>query len=174
MANWSSNHLPLFTLRYCVETNSPPVCGGEREEEGERIIILGCPVKTRDRASWKGQVQMDTIHLGDQEEVRSPRCSFWAWEDPFWLPSGFKCKRLQGRCHVSSQGLDSAPALISMRRIAQLLVRASHPCWALLSCPLHLSSILEVSCGPILSCGCERGSWNFHDRGLLVLCEHPP
>lgn len=109
MANWSSNHLPLFTLRYCVETNSPPVCGGEREEEGERIIILGCPVKTRDRASWKGQVQMDTIHLGDQEEVRSPRCSFWAWEDPFWLPSGFKCKRLQGRCHVSSQGLDSTP-----------------------------------------------------------------
>lgn len=46
---------------------------------------------------------------GDQDEVHSPCCSFWVWEDPVWLPSDFKCKHLKSRCHVSFYGQDSTP-----------------------------------------------------------------
>lgn len=37
MANCSSNHLP-FTLRYRVESHSPPSGGGGGEREGGRMV----------------------------------------------------------------------------------------------------------------------------------------
>lgn len=175
MVNWSSYHLP-FTLRYCVKTNSPPSgFGGRggRKRERESFFSAVLWKQTCDRAYGKVKCRWTPSISGDREEVCSPHCSFWAWEDPFWLPSEFKCKRLKGRCHVSSYGLDCTPGSNLHAEISCWCVHPN-PGWALLGSPLHLSSILEVSGGPTLSCGCERGSWNLQDRGLLVLCEHQP
>ena len=90
---------------------------GKREEAGQEPLLSAVLSKqTCDRASWKGQVQMDTIHLWRLKvSRRHPSCFFWAWEDPFWLPSRFKCKRPPGRL------LDSSPRLGWVSSVLSLL-----------------------------------------------------
>lgn len=111
MVNWSSHHLP-FTLRYYVKTNSSP-SGWEGREGGRRrenhSSQLSCENKHAIVPYGKVKCRWTPSISGDREEICSPHCSFWAWEDPFWLPSDFKCKRLKGRCHVASYGLDYTP-----------------------------------------------------------------
>lgn len=73
VANCSSNHLP-FALRHCVECYS--LASGEgKAGEGERIIILSCPVQTNviclvERSSAHG------LHPSLETESGSPTLLF--------------------------------------------------------------------------------------------------
>lgn len=134
MANWSSNHLP-FTLRYCVENNSPPVCvGGEggsgREEEGERIILLSCPVKTNTRSCLLERSSADGHHpsLGTKTKSAAHAALSGPGRTPSGCPLTSSVSALKAGAMFLLTGWIPHPALISMQRITQLLVRAPHPC----------------------------------------------
>lgn len=126
---------------------------GKREEVGREPLLSAVLSKqTCDRASWKGQVQTDTIHLWRLKVSRlHPLCSFWAWEDPFWLPSGFKGKRPTGRLLGSSPRLGWASSVSSLL-YSQDELSSARGLPALLRSPV--SQVLwRLSCDPKVRCG---------------------
>lgn len=87
------------------------MCGGGggsgREEEGERIILLSCPVKTNTRSCLLERSSADGHHPSLGTKTKS--AAHAALSGPGRTPSGCPLTSSVSRCHVSSHGLDSTP-----------------------------------------------------------------
>lgn len=140
MANCSSHHLP-FTLRYRVESYSPPSGEGEARGKGggrgndysrlscqNKHVISPCgKVKCRWTPSISGGCSQRPTHTALPGLGRTPS----------GCPSDFKCERVKGRFHPCSFSQGGVPHpgsnLCKEKNSATRLCTASpaEPCWVL-------------------------------------------